>query len=45
MSSITASALNLTPLPAQFIDDPQAIALWIDAVAPYLVGVHSHTYE
>lgn len=46
MSSITAMALNLTPLPVQFIHSPRAVALWIDAVAPCVVGVQSRqTYE
>ncbi len=46
MSSITALALNQTPLPIEFMNYPRAIAVWIDAVAPCVVGVQSwQTYQ
>jgi hypothetical protein len=41
MSSLTRYAMSHTPLPAKFIHSPQALAVWIDAVAPCVVGAQS----
>jgi hypothetical protein len=46
MSSFMYNALTDTPLPVQLIHIPQALAVWIDAVAPCVVGAQSYeTYK
>jgi hypothetical protein len=46
MSSLTYNAINQTPLPANLIHSPQGLAVWIDAVAPCVVGAQSKgTYD